>query len=145
VRFVGEGGQLRQLAFLDQGADGSFKSAFVDAVGDRGDDDLPPFSGFLQFPFALDANAAAAFFINVAERAAVGDDFTAERKIGAFEAVEYGGRGGFRVVDQSDGRLDHIFEIVRRNVRRHADGDAGGAVHQDIRKLGRQDGRLVTR
>ena len=48
-----------------------------------------------------------------------------------------------RVVDQRDRRVDHLAEIVRRDVGRHADGDAAGAVDQQVREARRQDHRLL--
>ena len=47
------------------------------------------------------------------------------------------------IVDQRDAGVDDFAEIVRRDVGRHADGDAAGAVDQKVRKLRRQDRRLV--
>ena len=37
-----------------------------------------------------------------------------------------------RLVDHRHQRVDHLAEVVRRNVRRHADGDAGGAVDEQV-------------
>ena len=48
-----------------------------------------------------------------------------------------------RVVDQRHGGVDHLAEVMRRDVGRHADGDAAGAVDQEVRELGRKDGRLA--
>ena len=50
-----------------------------------------------------------------------------------------------RQVDDADDRLDHLAQVVRRDVRRHADGDAGRAVDQQVRERRRQDGRLFGR
>ena len=47
------------------------------------------------------------------------------------------------IVDQRDRRVDHLAEIVRRDVGRHADGDAAGAVDQQVREARRQDHRLL--
>ena len=47
-----------------------------------------------------------------------------------------------RVVDQRNAAVDHLGQVVRRDVGRHADGDAGGAVDQQIRDPGRQDRRF---
>ena len=47
-----------------------------------------------------------------------------------------------RIVDQRDAGVDHFAEIMRRDVGRHADGDAAGAVDQQIWKPRRQDDRL---
>ena len=48
-----------------------------------------------------------------------------------------------RIVDERDAGVDHLAEIVRRDVGRHADGDAAGAVDQEIREARRQHHRLV--
>ncbi len=50
--------------------------------------------------------------------------------------------GERRIVDERDRSVHHLAEIVRRNIGRHADGDAAGAVHQQIRKARRQHHRL---
>ena len=48
-----------------------------------------------------------------------------------------------RIVDQRDAGVDHLAEIVRRDVGRHADRDAAGAVDQQIGEARRQNDRLV--
>ena len=48
-------------------------------------------------------------------------------------------------VDHRHQRLDDLGEVVRRDVGRHADGDAGAAVDQQLRDGGRQDDRLAQR
>ena len=48
-----------------------------------------------------------------------------------------------RIVDQRYASVDHLAEIVRRDVGRHADRDAAGAVDQKIGKARRQHHRLV--
>ncbi len=40
-----------------------------------------------------------------------------------------------RIVDQRHAGVDHLAEVVRRNVGRHADGDAAGPVDQQIREF----------
>ena len=47
------------------------------------------------------------------------------------------------IFDQRDAGIDHLAEIVRRDVGRHADRDAAGAVHQQIGEAGRQHHRLL--
>jgi hypothetical protein len=46
------------------------------------------------------------------------------------------------VIQQLDQRRAHLAEVVRRDVGRHAHGDAGRAVDQQIRDPRRQDDRL---
>ena len=48
-----------------------------------------------------------------------------------------------RIVDQRDTGIDHLAQIVRRDIGGHADGDAAGAVDQQIGKARRQHHRLV--
>ena len=48
-----------------------------------------------------------------------------------------------RIVDQRNAGVDHLAEIVRRDIGRHADGDAAGAVDQKIGKARRQHHRLA--
>ena len=47
------------------------------------------------------------------------------------------------IVDQRHAGVDHLAEIVRRDVGRHADGDAAGAVDQQVGEARRQDHRLA--
>ena len=46
------------------------------------------------------------------------------------------------IVHQRDGGVDDLGEIVRRNLGGHADGDAVGAVDQQVRNARRQHDRL---
>ena len=50
-----------------------------------------------------------------------------------------------RIVDLRADAVDDFAEVVRRHVRRHADGDAGAAVDEQIRKRGGKNGRLGPR
>ena len=51
----------------------------------------------------------------------------------------------FGLVDEREAGADDLIEIVRRDIGRHADGDAGRAVDQQVRQSGRQHQRLVFR
>ncbi len=76
-----------------------------------------------------------------------------------FDAVDEAGRGeirsghdghqvldlGSRVLDHHQAGIDHFAEVVRRDVRGHADGNAGAAVHEKIGELGGKDARLAFR
>ena len=50
-----------------------------------------------------------------------------------------------RIVDVGDRRVDHLAQVVRRDVRRHADGDARGAVDEQVREARRQHERFAAR
>ena len=71
------------------------------------------------------------------------EDDAAGREVGPVHVAHQGRRVDLRVVDQGDRRRDRLLEVVRRDVRRHADGDAGGAVDQQVREARRQDERLL--
>ena len=47
-----------------------------------------------------------------------------------------------RILQQADSRVNHLAEVVRRNVGRHADADAGGAVDQQLREASGQHRRF---
>ncbi len=44
------------------------------------------------------------------------------------------GDAAIGIVEQADQRADDLIEVVRRYVGGHADGDAGGAVEQQVRQ-----------
>ena len=46
------------------------------------------------------------------------------------------------MLDQADDAVDDLPHVVRRNVRRHADGDPGRAVDEQVRVGSREDRRL---
>ena len=48
----------------------------------------------------------------------------------------------FRVVDQRHGGVDDLAQIMRRDIGRHADGDAARAIDQQVGEARRQDHRL---
>ena len=74
--------------------------------------------------------------VEAIDRAAAG-----EVRAGHCVAEVVGGELG--VVDQAFRGLDDLAQVVRRDVGRHADGDAGRAVDQQVRQTRRQDGRLL--
>ncbi len=71
------------------------------------------------------------------------DDLTARRQVGTRHHPHQRGQVGRRVPDQVPGRRDHLAEVVRRHVGRHADGDAARPVDQEIGVGGRQRHRLA--
>ncbi len=50
-----------------------------------------------------------------------------------------------RIVDIGDAGVDHLAEIVRRDVGRHADRDAAAAIDQQVREPRRKNLRLLDR
>ncbi len=73
-------------------------------------------------------------------------DLAAGREVGSLDVLQQ--RFGVGVAGSSiiaTRAVDDLAEVVRRDVRRHADGDAGRAVHQQLRHRGRQHDRLLAR
>ena len=70
------------------------------------------------------------------------EDHAAGRKIRPRHDLEEVVGAERRIVDERHRGVDDLAEIVRGNVGRHADGDAAGAVRQQIREARRQDHRL---
>ncbi len=66
------------------------------------------------------------------------EDDAAGRKIRPGNDVDEFVDGERGIVDQRHAGVDDLAEIVRRNVGRHADRDAAGAVDQKVRKFRRQ-------
>ena len=114
----------------------------VDVVGDLGDDDL--LSAALEFlSMGLAAHADDAFSRREIgnDALAAGDD-AARGKIGSRDHVHDLVDRDAGAVDDGADRGDQFVEVVWRDVGRHADRDAGRAVHQEPGQCGGQDGGL---
>ncbi len=73
------------------------------------------------------------------------DQLAARREVGALDDPRELTRRRVGLVEQLDQRLDDLAEVVRRNVRRHADRDPACRVEQQVRHLRRQQRGLVQR
>ena len=69
-------------------------------------------------------------------------DRAAAREVGALDVLHQALGVDLRVLDVGLDRADHLAEVVRRDVRRHADGDPRGAVDEQVREPRRQHQRL---
>ena len=69
----------------------------------------------------------------------------AGREVGALDVPRQPLDVDRRVVDHRHERVDHLAEVVRRDVRRHPDRDPGRAVDEQVREARRQHGRLAAR
>ena len=89
---------------------------------------------------SVDGDAAAAMRYTEVRNAI--DDAT-RREVRALHDFHQLRQRHFRLVDDHDAGINDFAEIVRWNVRRHADRDARRAIDQEIRYAGGQHGRLV--
>ncbi|MGY4313002.1 hypothetical protein ACVWW1_002305 [Bradyrhizobium sp. JR3.5] len=117
----------------------------VHLIGNLGDDDR-----FAIFPDRVDRNLAAhhdraaAEMVGAANALAAQDD-AAGREVRSGNDVDQLVDRERRIIDQRHAGVDDLAEIVRRDVGRHADGDAAGAIDQQVREPGRQNRRLLLR
>ena len=130
----------------------------LDRLGDLFDQ---PVLAELIRDFGQDDTAAVAPAL-LDDGAGAHDDTAAPGRIGAADAAgaeqQAAGRevrpgdvrhqfvdGDRRVVEIGADGVDHLAQVMRRNIGRHADGDAAGAVDQHVGEARRQDARLVLR
>ena len=92
----------------------------------------------------LQHDAAPARRIGVADTFSA-PDVRAGGKVGPRNMLHQIIEGGVRMRNQMNHRVADLGEVVRRDVRRHSDRDAGRAVDQEVRKRGGQNGRLLER
>jgi hypothetical protein len=81
--------------------------------------------------------------VSRALRARAAHDLAAGRVVRAGDDIEQGVGADLRVVDHRQAGVDDLTQVVRRDVGGHADGDAAGAVDQQVGETGRQDDRLA--
>ena len=152
VRLVAEVGDLLDALVLDLLGDLLDQAAAVPApvalghlVGHLGDDDaLLAALHRLDVRLAADDHAAAAGLVGLAD-AAVADDDAAGREVRALDVLHQAVDVDVGVVDVGDHRVDRLAQVVRRDVRGHADRDPGRAVDQQVREARRQHERLLAR
>ena len=148
VRVILEVGDLREHLVVDEIGDlrdHAGLAALLHAVRQLGDDDRALAAAqLLDVRPCAHHDAAAAGAVRVAD-ARPSDDDRAGREVGALDVLHQVLDIRVGLVDQRDDRADHLGEVVRRDVRRHPDGDAGAAVDEQVREPGRQDERLALR
>ena len=114
----------------------------VDLVRNLGDDDLVLAAIFDDLGLAAHRDRTAARPIGFADRF-VPENHAAGRKIGTLDDVAECIVGRFGIVDERCDRVGNFAEIVRRDVRRHADRDAARAVDEQLRQPSGQHRRLL--
>ena len=140
VAFVAHVGQDRQLLVGDQIGDLLDQLALLDAVRNLADQQVPAAALFLlDADRGAQAEAAAPRGISQSDRLAAVDQHAAGREVGAADEVHQRRILGMRIVDQLHGRVGQLGDIVRRDAGRHADGDAAGAVGEQVREQAGED------
>ena len=145
VRLIADRGDVAENFFVHQLGDPLDQRGAIHVVRNLGDDDLLLAAlDFLDAGFAAHLHAAAAgleILLDAVEAA----DRAAGREIRPLHMLHQLLERDVRIVDLRANAVDDFAEIVRRHVRRHADGDAGAAVDEQIRKRRGENGRLGPR
>ncbi len=143
VRLIPDVGYPRHPFFLDQVGNLFNQPCLIDLVGNLMHQYTGPVIGhFLDFGFCTDHNASPAGPIGLANpffaqnQAACG-------KIGTFDILNNIIQIRIRMIHQGNGPVNHLSQIVRRNVGGHPHCNTGGTIDQQIRKSCRQHHRLL--
>ncbi len=156
LEFQHEPHRLFQVALVPQGRD-ALDPILVDQLGDPllnaiagllernlvHDDSESPFAVFFNPRAGAQGDRAAAGVVAAADSRAP-HDHAAGGKVRAGHDLEQFIDRDVGFVDHADHRIADLAQIVRRDRRGHADCDPIRAVHEQIRKLRRQHGRLAT-
>ena len=143
-RLVADVGEERQLFLVEQSRDLLDQPPFLHLKRHLGDDDLvEPVAQRFRRPARPQPEPAATgriSLVNVFRRL---DQHPACREVGTGNKSGKLADGAGRMVDQMQQRRTELTDIVRGDAGRHADGDTGGAVREQVRKAGGQDDRLA--
>ena len=143
VGFVAHVGDAFDLLGLHQLGDALDQARLVHLVGKLGDDDVfAVFAHLFDGGLGAHGEAAAALLVGLLDAFAAGD-VAAGGEIGAGNQLQNLSERRVGLVQKQDGGFDDFLQVVRRDIRGHADGDAAGAVHQQIGHARRQDGGLA--
>ncbi|MCY1225860.1 hypothetical protein D9M72_380700 [compost metagenome] len=145
-RFVAQVGDSGDLAVLDEFCDLDRQIVRVGLVGQFGDHQAGTALEFLHIDHGPHGDGAAARAVGVLDPL-VAQDGGPRREVRALDSKQKLFQqlfaAGSRVGQVPLHAVGNLAEVVRRNVRGHADGDARGAVDQQVGEAGRQDGGFL--
>ena len=143
VRLVAEVRDALDAPSADEVGHALDEGGLVHLVRQLVDDDLEPaVRGLLVVHHAAHRDLAAPGRVGLAD-GLVAEDAATRREVRSAHVLHEVIDARLRVVDEQDQRVAELVEVVRRNVRRHADGDPGRAVEEQVRQPRRQHHRLV--
>jgi hypothetical protein len=144
IRLVAQVRDALEALLGHQLGDALDEARLVHLVGQLADDQAraPLVAAVLDLDFGAHGQHAAAGRIGLVDRAAP-VDVAGSGEVGPGDVLHELRGGQVRLVDERDEAVDHLGEVVRRDVRRHADGDARRAVDQQVRDARRQHDRLL--
>ena len=144
--FVADIGKNRDLLGLDQFGDLFDQLGFLNLIGNFGNDNLPSAPAkVLNFPTTTQPEGAAARAVGIGDILWRLDDHATGGEIRAGDVVQQRLVAGVGRLDQVNTGVTQLGNVMRRNVRGHAHGDARRAIGQQIRKLRGQHHRFGQR
>ena len=142
IRLVTNGADVCQHFFVHQRRDALDQGGAIDVVWNFSDDDLFPAAfELLDAGLAAHLHTAASGLEILFDSRHAADD-AAGREIRPFHVLHQLLERDVRIVDLRADSIDHFAEIVRRNIGRHAHGDAGSAINEQIWKRSWENRRL---
>ena len=144
VRLVADVGDALDLLLVDQLGDLLDQGLLVHLIGNLVDDQrlAVALADVLEVRAGAHDHAAAAGLVAFAD-AHDSVDQRGSRKIRGGDVFDQLVDAERRIRQQGETAGDHLVQVVRRDVGRHADRDAGRAVDQQVRNARRQNQRLV--
>ncbi len=143
IALVAQVGDALDQFLADDLGDALDHARLVHLIRYLGDDDrLALLAQLLDMGLAAHHDRAASGAVG-GDRTGAADDDPAGRKIRRRHDLHQLLDGDRRIVDIADAGIDDLAEIVRRNIRRHADGDASAAVDHEIGEGRGEDHRLA--
>ena len=125
---------------LDQSRHGLDQQALIDAVGDFGDDD----AALVLLDLCLSAHDDASLTRQVGFLDSVDAvDGAVCGEVGALDEVHQLRDGAVRVIHSVHGGVNDLAQVMGRDIGRHTDRDTHGAVDQQVREPGGQDGGFL--
>ena len=140
--FIADRANSLNSLFFDERADGLMQAVPSLLEGHLGDDDLGPAAFLSNVGSRSQDHLASPGPIAFKNSLSAADDASG-REIRTGDDFHQLIDRDLRLVDQLDRRVTDLAQVVRRNLGRHADGDAVGAVDEEVRKLAGQNQRLT--
>ena len=115
----------------------------VDVVGNLGDDDLLATSLDLLDSCATADLHGAAPCLKVLPDTSDSAKLASRREVGPLDVLHQLVERDVGIVDLGANGVDGLAEVMRRDIGRHADSDAGAAIDEKVRDRGWENGRLL--
>ena len=139
IALVAQFGDALNELFMDAFGNALLQPCLVDLVRHLGEDErLAAAAHFLDMALGADDDGAAAGLVG-GMRARAADDDAAGREVRRRHELHQLVDRDVAIVEIGAAGVDHLTQIVRRDVGRHADRDTLRAIDQQVRKAGRQD------